>query len=252
MPKPVLQKKKPVAAARTKAAVAPARSVVKPLPVEPPEPEEVQEAEAESEEPEVIGSDLISAPVLPQLLSEADAHRASIKSVESSEFDSGAVSIDVVATSEETGSDLQYRIFVPRDFAANIDVDPSELPEDEGDKAAGIPPDKQRSQYLRAVQNKQGKAKIQILLALAKEQGITTSSLHITKPTSFEEYVAALSALLQGINVIVLRNPDKRDPESEFYGQLRVTRFESPSVLSDDKRLNGLRKRYRLLWEEAV
>lgn len=252
MPKPVLKKKAPVVVARAKAAV---RAVHKPEP-QAPEPEEeytVESNETESNaEPEVIGTDLISAPVLPQLLQDADVHRASIKSVESSEFDSGAVSIDVTATSEETGADLQYRIFVPRDFAANIDVDPADLPEDEGDKAAGVPPDKQRSQYIRSIQNKQGKAKVQVLLALAKEQGRTVSALHITKPTSFDEYVSALNALLQGIDVLVLRNPDKRDPESDFYGQLRVTRFESPSVLSDEKRLSALRKRYRLLYEEQA
>lgn len=194
----------------------------------------------------VLGDDIIQTPALPALVSEPDAHLATISGVSSNTYDSGATSLDIKATSQHTGSELTLNVWLPSGFVENIQVDPLTLPEEEGDEEAGIKKNKQRSSYARNIKNTKETATLQKFLKMAADNGRTISALGLKAPTTFEQLVDTLDLLLRDIQVVVLRRPDLKSEDSAYYGQLRVRSMSSPEIIDNAKALKG----YRKLWEE--
>lgn len=173
-----------------------------------------------------------SIPVPP---AESDAHLGTIESVSKNVFDSGATCIEIaLKASDVPGLDTQKRLFMPKNFVADINCDKASLPESEGNN--------QKFQYRTSIANDDGTAEIQELLKIAKDNGRTPAALGLTKATDFDTYVANLSAMLTGLEVVFVRRAGK----GEFKNRLEVRRIYGRSVLDNPgKKFKGV----RLGWE---
>lgn len=148
---------------------------------------------------DVFDTGSVAIPIPP-----AEAHLGTIEGVTSVTFDSGATAIEIALKASDTpGLDSNLRVFVPKLFVADIFVDKASLPEEEGNN--------QLFAYRTGIANDKQEATIQKLLVIAKENGRTSSGLGLTKPTTFDEYVLNLGAMLVGLEIIFVRRPGKGD-----------------------------------------
>lgn len=167
---------------------------------------------------------------------EPDAHRAAIVSVTSEVYETGTTSLNFALTSLDGGFAEEYKIFLPNAFVEDINVDPTTLSD------VPVPGKKQspRQRYAQVVHNSDNRSELDLLFAIAAEQGRNTDGME--RPKTFEDFVNTVNTLFNGLEVIFLRNVE----ESEQYGdRLKVRKLVSPTLAHNPKAL----KKYKKAWE---
>lgn len=187
-----------------------------------------------------LQDDILSTPELAAPKAEPDAHVGVINGVTIERFDNEkqSVALKFSLTSRNVPTlDQEYSLFLPKQFAENINVDPTTLPAEEGNN--------QKQQYAIGIANDTKDATLQVLRRIAYEQGRSLQGMQ--RPTNLEEFVDVLNALLSGVEVVFVRRPDKKADDPRFRNRLRVQGFYAPSVVNNPKML----KNYRKMWEEV-
>lgn len=205
----------------------------------------------EEQQPEtfITDDDVFATAELPVPPAIPDAHRATIEGVELKRYDNekGTVSVVVNLRSLDVPTlETNYEVFLPKGFAENTDVNPTELPEEEGNK--------QQSSYRIGVSNSDGTASLQQLRALAKESGRTAAAVGITKKyTNIDEFADNHSKLLSGLEVVFFRRPDGGD-DPRFKNRLKVKGIVSIAELNNAKSFLYKAKKgkanYSRAWEQ--
>ncbi len=212
--------------------------------------DQVQEQLGEEvvETPSVLDTPEIKQPARPP-----DAHRGRIESVVLTEpNDNGNRAIHITLTSIDTGQADETDIWLPKDFAEDITIDPETLSTGEKDPVTGevIEPN-QRGSYAMGIANSAKDATLQTLRILAAQVGMAVSPT-AKRPTNIEEYVALHGELLTGLELVYTRTPPSKKRQAEnpqYRNVLRVNRFlPIEGTVGNPKAL----KRYRKAWEEEA
>lgn len=185
--------------------------------------------------------DVLATPELKSAPATPDAHHAVIQSVSLERFDNEKQSVAIKIALQSLNNaavEEDYAIFLPKMFAENIKVDPTTLPEEEGNN--------QRQQYAIGIANSNQDATLQVLRTLAYKAGRSTQGM--AAPTNIEEYVEILNALLSNLEVVFVRRADAKAEDPRFRNRLRVKGIYGTDVMSNPKSL----KKYTKRWEEAA
>src|SRR5512146_1072943 len=194
---------------------------------------------------EVTGGfeDWFETPSLDTPVGDADAHQAVITGVRLDRYDSGASAIVLSMNSldDPAVAEQVYKIFVPRAFADDIYVDPAQLASvpEEGKKQS------EQQSYGRNIRNKQGTAELQKLQKIAFDQGRNVQSLGLSRPSTLDELVANLGAILANVQIVFARRPNMDEENPQYYGRLEVRNIYGPDVISNPKAL----RKYHRAWE---
>lgn len=140
--------------------------------------------------------------------------------------------------------DTKYTIFVPKMFAENIHIDPSTLPEEEGNN--------QRKRYAIDISNSKKTANLQRIRQFAQEQGRTLTADVVesllgdgrTAPDTIQEYALLVNEQIKGMEVVFFRKPQKSD-DPRYDGNLEVAGIANISAANDPNKL----KDYRAAWD---
>jgi hypothetical protein len=147
-----------------------------------------------------------------------DAHRAAITGVEVRRYENekGTVSLVVHLISLDIPTlATEFEIFLPKLFVEDIKVDPTTLPDEDGNK--------QRTVYRMHVASEDGRATLQRLRKLAADAHRTIEGVGITQPsTDIETFAENHSKLLTGLECVFYRATDSNGDNSEFANRLRV------------------------------
>lgn len=194
---------------------------------------------------EAVVNDVFATPEIAPPPQEADAHRATITSVTSKTFDSGAVKVEVNLSSIDGGFDTQYGIFPPKDVLENWEA---VMVEGNTDVLSDVPaPGKKQSakqRYGAIFASTKKDAEFQRLRAIAAEQGATLAdSGYTAMPDSFEGFVEAHNKLLIGKEVVFVRKP-RKDENPQYDGKLEVSRLYPISSIDNPKLFRGIVKRW--------
>lgn len=177
-------------------------------------------------------------PELPAPAREADAHRVKVLAVGPKTFESGATAFGFSLESIDTGTPINWNIFVPKGYAENIKVDPTTLSEGEPFIDAEGKARKrgdQRTQYARTIHNSSGSADLDQLLKYASAQGNVTNG---TRPESFVDVCNMLNDLMAGVEFVITRRPQRDNPEF-----LEVSGHRAIGDTTNSKFLASLQKR---------
>lgn len=169
----------------------------------------------------------------------SDAHKGTILAV--TRFDSpntGSPAVQVLLQSDDTGSQDNWTIFVPKPFAQDTGAF---VRGEKGieDLSAGYPdperPGKikgnERNMYGMAYKNSAGDASIQQLLAVASKSGRRPEPG--TKIETFDDFIEVLNALLNDVKVVYTRRASATEDNPR--GFLNVNRVYFPGdVLEED------------------
>lgn len=182
---------------------------------------------------------------------QADAHEGEILSVTLTEAGTGTKGLEIQTKSLNTGIDNRgflLTIWGPQDLFnpdaecwAEGRFDNTKLP-------ATPPPGKKQSQaqaYARNFFNSKKTGTVQLAIEAAREEGRSVATLGLSTPTTPEEYVANLGAVLTGTRVIVVRKPEKND-DPKFDGQLKVSALYPASYATSQP---GIFAKLRRMWE---
>jgi hypothetical protein len=162
-------------------------------------------------------------------------------------------------TSQDTGAEFTQNVFLPKPFAENPRINPTDL--------AAVPPEgkkmSERDQYAANVANNKfteakdealrarvGDAVIQNYLYLAAKQGRTPTPGSID---TLEDYANLLNSRIAGIDGVILLGPEREDPDSQFGARLEVKRFIGVDDVTDKspKPYNAAKNSgYQRLWED--
>lgn len=190
------------------------------------------------------GADIFDTPEIKVPPSPPDAHRAQVTSVTSKHLNNdkqtGVVSVNLTSRDVAT-LETSLDIFIPRGFeeslGSGVPFDPRALPEEDGNK--------QQTSYRLGIANSDKTATVQKLVILAKRAGKDPAALGLSKPTSLEEYSSNLNAMLQGLEVIMLRR-ERGGDDPAFAHQLQVRDITA----ADEAENNPKRfKKYKKAWE---
>ena len=184
-----------------------------------------------------------------------EAHRGEIVSVTRYEAKTGTTAIAITLKSNDTGLSggpgFTMNLWGPSDVLdqnspcwASGHFDASHL----SDEAPAGKKQSPRQAYARNFFNTKKTGVVQQVLAAAAEQGRTGASLGLSSPTNPEEYVANLNAILSGTEVLIVRKPEKND-DPKFDGSLKVSAIYGASIFNDSRRLDGVTKNLRKMWE---
>lgn len=189
-----------------------------------------------------------------------DAHRGEIVSVQHFIAGTGSQALQITLKSNDTGISggpgFTINLWGPADvFDPNAPCwtgghfDNTQLSTDSpGTNDAGKPKQSPAQAYARNFFNSKKTGTVQTALMAAAEQGRTGASLGLNSPTTPEEYVANLNAILAGTEVLIIRKPEK-NADPKFDGALKVSVLYPISVLNDTKRLDGATKNVRRMFE---
>lgn len=192
------------------------------------------------------GEDFFDTPALEVPKTPPDAHRATVTSVTSKTLNNdkqtAVLSVNLRSIDLPT-LETSLDIFIPKGFEENIGnpaFNPSELPEEEGNK--------QQTSFRMGIANSEKTATLQRLYAIARKAGRDPVELGLKrKPTGLAEYTENYNLLLQGLEVIMLRR-ERGGDDPAFSHQLQVRDV----VASDEYEQNPKRfKRYQLAWESV-
>lgn len=186
-----------------------------------------------------------------------DANRATIQGVVAATSERGSHEVKVTYLSDDTGSEIKQDIWVPAMFAQHTgafltgemgieDLPPGEPDPDRPGKLKG----NQRAHYGMSVKNSAQDASLQQLLIAAAKSGRKSGPIakSFNVNTTFEEYVAGLNEVLEGLEVVLTRTPEITDENPR--GFLRVRNVYPIHIVEDEKILKSLRKNgYLLQWE---
>ena len=187
----------------------------------------------------------------------ADAHRCKVIGVGTQTFDSGTTSLHISFESLDTGGsgrDFKLSLFPPADFFNETfwgadGFHAGELSrESPGINDYGRPKQSPAQSYARNISNSKGTGEIQNLITIAEKQGKTPGSLGLSTPTSSDEYVAVLNAVLADVEVVIVRRPET-NADPRFDGELRIKRVLEPEAATNPK-LAGFFKDVRKMWAE--
>lgn len=190
---------------------------------------------------------------------QADAHRGEIVSVALKVAGTGTVGLAIQTKSNDTGianNGFLLMIWGPADlFDAESPVwasgrmDTSKLSkESPGLNDKGQAKQSPFQSYSRNFFNDKKTGTVQLAYQAAAEEGRTPGKLSLPSPTSPEELVANMNAVLAGANVVIVRAPESNTDPS-FDGQLKVKGLFPISSLNDPKFVNGKLKNSRKMWE---
>jgi len=169
---------------------------------------------------------------------EQDAHRGRINGVEVENYDTGSSAIVISLQSIDAGFEEKMKIFPPKSFVEDVNVDPNTL----DDVPAAGKKQSERQRYAQVVSNSDKNAELQRLRSIATGQGRRYSG---PRPSTFAEYVAALNSVLLGCSVVFTRQPDTK-AEGTFKNRLRVNGvYDESTIINDPKAL----KKYRKAWQ---
>ena len=186
----------------------------------------------------------------------ADAHRAKVVGVSTKTFESGTTGIAVAFESIDTGAggrDFEKMIWAPVEFfdenywsgnGFGADQLSRESP---GLNDTGRPKQSPAQAYARAISNSKGTGEVQELLAIAAKQGRTPESRGLTPPTTPDEYIAGINAILADTEVVIVRRPEK-NADPRFDGELKIKRVLEPESATNPK-TQGFFKDVRKMWE---
>jgi len=179
-------------------------------------------------EGEVDFFDTGSVPVPP---AEPDAHRGTIEGVTIETFESGSTAIRVGLRSIDIPTlDTYQRLFPPKMFVADIYVDKSTLPAEEGNN--------QLFSYRTNIKNDDGTGAVQQLVELAKKAGRSPEGQGLVRAKNFEQYVDNLNKLLIGLEVVFVRRPGKE----QYKNRLEVKKVYGSDVIdTPGKKFKGVR-----------
>lgn len=161
-----------------------------------------------------------------------DAHRGRVISFERLLASTGTTGIQINLQSTDTGQDgigFNNRVWLPRSFVENVDVDPTTLGE------------KEAFSYKLGIANSAGTATIQSIINVAKEE----REVEETPFTSIDELVEWLNSQVAGVELVFARRPEKNEDGISY---LQVKNFYPVAVAEDPRRLKGYRKH----WEEEA
>lgn len=180
--------------------------------------------------------DVLSTPELVTPPAQPDAHRGVIIGVSTVEFESGTTGVKVSLQSQDAGFETDVTIFPPKEFVADITLDPTELSDEvpEGKKQSP------KTRYASVVANSTKDAEFQRLKAIGKEAGRSLEGM--PRPTNFEEYVGLFNALLSGVEVVFTRQPDVKAEDPAFRNRLKVSRIYDASIINKPKALAKYKK----------
>lgn len=188
---------------------------------------------------------------------EADAHRAKVVGVGTKTFDSGSTALQIAFESIDTGAggrDFTLSLFPPVEFfdtekwSAN-GFDAATLSrESPGLNDNGRPKQSPAQSYARNISNSKGTGEVQNIVAIAEKQGRTPQALGLSTPTTPEEYVAVLNAVLTDTEVVIVRRPET-NADPRFDGELKIKRVLEPDTITNAK-TQGFFKEVRKMWAE--
>lgn len=190
---------------------------------------------------------------------QADAHRGEIVSVALKVAGTGTVGLAIQTKSNDTGianNGFLLMIWGPADLfdpASEVwsggRMDTSKLSkESPGLNDKGQPKQSPFQSYSRNFFNSAKTGTVQLAYQAAAEEGRTPGKLSLPSPTTPEELVANMNAVLAGTQVVIVRAPESNTDPS-FDGQLKVKAVYPISSLNDPKFVNGKLKNSRKLWE---
>lgn len=186
----------------------------------------------------------------------ADAHRAKITGVGTKTFDSGSTAVQIQFESIDTGAggrDFMLSLFPPVEFFDPANWGPDGFNaaglsrESPGLNDSGRPKQSPAQGYARAISNSKGTGEIQQILAIAEKQGRTPAALGLTVPTSPDEYIAGLNAILVDTETVIVRRPEN-NADPRFDGELKIRRVLEPETIHNPK-TQGFFKEVRKQWE---
>lgn len=187
----------------------------------------------------------------------ADAHRAKITGVSTKTFDSGTTALQVAFESIDTGAggrDFTLSLFPPVEFfdSANWSANGFHAEnlsrESPGLNDSGRPKQSPAQSYARNISNSKGTGEVQNLITIAEKQGRTPSALGLATPTTSDEYVAVLNAVLVDTEVVIVRRPET-NADPRFDGELKIKRVLEPESATNPK-TQGFFKEVRKMWAE--
>lgn len=211
------------------------------------------------------GGDVLDTPALALPPATPDIHEGTIVSViPVTSEKTGNTYGTITVQSKNTGQTFDMGFFPPQAWfdPANWTggkFDPATLSDDP-------PPGKKESpkvRYAKSVASSQAaftedgtpittitgkEAPLQLLRKLAAQDGLTLDS-GVTPPTSGEEYINIVNALVAGrLEILFTRKPEKND-DPAFDGRLKVNQIYSKSILTEanfEKRFSGFRKAWEV------
>lgn len=187
-----------------------------------------------------------------------DAHITTVLSVSRMDSErSDAKGILVKLLSNDTGAEMDWRIWLPKPFVEDTgaflsrnkgieDLSPGHPDPERPGKMKG----NERVQYGMAVRNSAGDASIQSLLGIAAKAGRRPSDQFVADVqggnVDFDSYVEELNTVLMDLEVVAARTPETSDDNPR--GFLKVSRVYFPAdVINNPKAL----KNYLKQWEAA-
>ncbi len=184
-----------------------------------------------------------------------EAHRGEIVGVARYEAKTGSVALAITLKSNDTGISggpgFTMNLWGPAELLDGTSVCWASGHFDSSQISDIVPDGKKQSPrqaYARNYFNTKKNGTVQGMLEAAAEQGRTAATLGLSSPTTPEEYVTNLNAILAGTEVLVVRKPEKND-DPKFDGALKVASVYPISVMSDSKRHDGITKNLRKLYE---
>jgi hypothetical protein len=186
----------------------------------------------------------------------ADAHRAKVVGVSAKTFDSGTTALQVTFESIDTGGsgrDFTLSLFPPVEFfdPANWDANGFHAEalsrESPGLNDSGRPKQSPAQSYARNISNSKGNGEVQNLIMIAEKQGRTPAALGLSTPTTPDEYVAVLNAVLVDTETVIVRRPEN-NADPRFDGELKIKRVLEPESATNPK-TQGFFKEVRKQWE---
>ena len=171
---------------------------------------------------------VLDTPEIKQPAAKPQAHRGRIEAVTLTEpSDNGNVAIKFSLTSIDTGREDELSVWLPKDFVADIGIDPETLSTGEKDPTTGevIEPN-QRGSYAMGIANSDKTATLQNLRILAAQANRVLPP-DSKNPTTIEEYVELHGELLTGLEIVYTLTPNKKAEDPRFRNFLRVSRFMS-------------------------
>ena len=191
-------------------------------------------SEAAAQELNALPGGVLATPPLVRKKPKPQAHQGTVESVTTAESErTGTRWIEIALNSTNTGASYVLKVFPPKGFVENPNINPSDLPSGLGVKSDGTPSKmSEQDQYAAHIANQEyedakdeelrakgGNATIQNLLYIAAREGREAPT---TPYTTFEEYVDTLHQFLSGIDVVFTLGMEKKKDDSDFGPKLEV------------------------------